>query len=98
MTDAYGHMYGKGDLLELGKKVEQAAKESGVTGHAAALRWIMYHSQLQPGDGLVIGASSVQQLNDNIDALEAGPLPSPVIQAFDELWDKTKDSTQAYYL
>lgn len=98
MGNGYKNMYGKDDLMELGSKVEQAAKDSGLSGHAAALRWIIHHSQLQTGGGLVVGASSIKQLNGNLDALEAGPLPESVLQAFDNLWDETKDSTQPYYL
>ena len=97
MSNAYNGMYGKDDLMALGKKVEEAAKEAGISGHAAALRWIIHHSQLQPGDGVIMAASSIQQLNDNLDALESGPLPSSVIEAFDDLWDKTKDSSLPYY-
>jgi aflatoxin B1 aldehyde reductase len=32
----------------------------------AAQRWLQHHSALQPGDAVVLGAASPQQMEDNI--------------------------------
>ncbi|CAF0965778.1 unnamed protein product [Didymodactylos carnosus] len=51
-----------------------------------ALRWLMHHSTLRPfdGDGIIIGANSVEQLGSNLNDLQKGPLPDEVVRALDE--------------
>ncbi|KAL9003239.1 MAG: hypothetical protein Q9188_003879 [Gyalolechia gomerana] len=53
-----------------------AAKDRGLDGHEVALRWTVYHSLLRAkyGDAVILGASSVEQLEENLAAVEAGPL------------------------
>lgn len=66
--------------------VDQAvgvAAKYGISGHAAALRWTAYHSQLDhdKGDAIIIGSSSPAQLSSNLDTIDEGPLPQEVVEA-----------------
>lgn len=90
-------VYGKDDLKEPAAMVAVKSQAEGMTGHAAALRWIIHHSQLQEGDGVVLGASNLAQLTNNIDAVEAGPLPQSLVEVFDELWGTVKGSMEPYH-
>jgi aflatoxin B1 aldehyde reductase len=47
-------------------------------------------------DGLIIGVSSLLQLDGNLADSEKGPLPDEVVKALDEAWHITKANT-AYY-
>ncbi|EGN92453.1 hypothetical protein SERLA73DRAFT_191099 [Serpula lacrymans var. lacrymans S7.3] len=49
-----------------------------------ALRWCQHHSALLPTDGIILGASSAKQLEQNCADSEKGPLPEEVVQALDE--------------
>ncbi|PIL23923.1 hypothetical protein GSI_13674 [Ganoderma sinense ZZ0214-1] len=49
-----------------------------------ALRWVQHHSVLTPQDGVILGASSVAQLEQNLEDSEKGPLPKEVVKALDE--------------
>ncbi|TRM58039.1 NADP-dependent oxidoreductase domain-containing protein [Schizophyllum amplum] len=49
-----------------------------------ALRWMQHHSKLTPEDGVILGASSAAQLEENCKASEKGPLPEEVVAALDE--------------
>ncbi|KAI9831863.1 MAG: hypothetical protein M1826_002895 [Phylliscum demangeonii] len=86
-------------LWSAAERVKAAAHEVGLTGHAAALRWVIHHSRLRPelGDGVVLGASSCQQLRENIDIAEAGPLPDHLVQVIDGLWPLVKDDAPSYH-
>ncbi|XP_020754894.2 aflatoxin B1 aldehyde reductase member 3-like [Odocoileus virginianus] len=55
---------------------------------SAALRWLYHHSQLQGlrGDAVILGMSSLEQLEENLAAVKAGCLGSAVVQAFDQAW------------
>ena len=45
------------------------------------------HSALADGDAIVLGASSVSQLSENLaGCAQTDPLPEAVVAAFDEAW------------
>jgi len=71
--------------------IDQAAKY-GISGHAAALRWTVWHSDLraEEGDGCIVGASSLQQLEENLDIMEQGPLPDGLVDVMDGVWDDVR--------
>ena len=75
------------------------AKEHGITGHAASLRWAVYHSALSPehGDAVIIGVSKVSQLKENLEICEAGPLPDEVVQTIDGVWSAVKENAPWAY-
>ena len=50
----------------------------------AALRWMQHHSLLKPTDGVLVGASNIDQLKQNLADNEKGPLPEEVVKALDE--------------
>jgi aflatoxin B1 aldehyde reductase len=66
-----------------------------------ALRWCVHHSKLNAADGgkdgVIIGASSIGQLENNITDLEKGPLPEDVVQALDEAWLIVKSTTADFW-
>lgn len=49
-----------------------------------ALRWIQHHSALLPTDGVIIGASSKSQLEQNGEDCLKGPLDQDIVNALDE--------------
>jgi aflatoxin B1 aldehyde reductase len=72
------------------RKFYGACAENGVTSADASLRWIMYHSELREGDGIILGATRVEQLVGNIEACKKGPLSNEVLHAAEELWADAK--------
>ncbi|OAA61754.1 NADP-dependent oxidoreductase domain protein [Niveomyces insectorum RCEF 264] len=74
----YTRLYRRPQVEEAANRVRALAKKHGINGHEAALRWTVYHGVLsaEHGDAVIIGASSIDQLNANLDAIEAGPLPT----------------------
>lgn len=59
----------------------------------------MHHSQLDPerGDSVIIGASSLQQLEQNLGLLEKDPLPQDIVGALDSAWAVTKGVVNNYW-
>lgn len=76
------------------------AAKHGINGHAAALRWTTYHSVLdrEKGDAVIIGASKLSQLADNMDIIAQGPLPQEVVEVFDGVYGQLGDEAIAYWL
>ncbi|KAH8907620.1 keto reductase [Coniochaeta sp. PMI_546] len=79
--------------------VRPVAAKLGISTAEAALRWVRHHSQLQSehGDAIIIGASSADQLENNLTSLEKGPLPEEMVRAFDEGWAIVKAVTKPYF-
>ncbi|OAP57828.1 hypothetical protein AYL99_08566 [Fonsecaea erecta] len=72
----------------------------GINGHAAALRWTVYHSTLKDefGDSIIIAASSVAQLDSNLDMIEQGPLPAEVAAAMEAIYKEVEGTEFPYHL
>jgi aflatoxin B1 aldehyde reductase len=49
------------------------------------------------GDGIVIGASSLEQLENNLKVIEEGPLPNEVAAAIDQVYEEVGDEIK-YHL
>ena len=49
------------------------------------------------GDAIIIGASKLSHLVQNMNAVKAGPLPEDVLEAFDEAWKVTKADSPEYF-
>ena len=82
--------------VEALRQLEPVAKEHSLTLLEIALRWTVHHSVLDIAgshDGVVIGVSSIDQLKTNLDALEKGPLPAPVVSVLDQVWTKVTRTT-----
>lgn len=68
-----------------------------------ALRWVVHHSALNVfaskggNDGIIIGVSSLKQLEGNITDLEKGPLPDEVLKVLDQAWDNIKYQGPSYW-
>ncbi|KAJ7464710.1 NADP-dependent oxidoreductase domain-containing protein, partial [Mycena galericulata] len=64
----------------------------GITESEAALRWLAHHSALKNefGDAVIVGASSATHLEENLEALDKGPLPADVVAALNEGWMETR--------
>ena len=74
-------------------------QKAGLTLLETAFRWLKHHSALNidrskgGNDGIIIGVSSQQQLEQNLADLEKGPLPEEVLKALDEAWLIAKPTT-----
>ncbi|XP_043301656.1 aflatoxin B1 aldehyde reductase member 3-like isoform X1 [Cervus canadensis] len=91
-AEVYRNRYWKEQHFEgiaLVEKALQAAYGSSAPSMtSAALRWMYHHSQLQGlhGDAVILGMSSLEQLEENLAAVKAGSLEPAVVQAFDQAW------------
>jgi aflatoxin B1 aldehyde reductase len=81
--------------------IRKACEADGISMVEATFRWLLCHSALGEHDGVLLGASSVEQLDQNLDACTAartmGPLSDDVLQAFDEGWKLTEDGAYPYW-
>ncbi|KAI8814989.1 NADP-dependent oxidoreductase domain-containing protein [Cladochytrium replicatum] len=68
--------------------------ESGIPKAELAIRWILHHSALsaEHGDGVIIGANSIEQLRRTLEGSKKGPLPESVAKKIEAVWEEIKES------
>lgn len=95
----YQGRYWKKSYFDAVDVIKTAAEKNGITSIEATYRWLAYHSMLnaERGDAILIGASKLNHLKQNMDAVKAGPLPEEVAAAFDEAWQITKGDSPEYF-
>jgi len=71
--------------LGLLEELTNTCDKAGVTVREAALRWLMHHSSLGEADGIILGASSEAQMEQNLAACEGPALPESVVKCFTEV-------------
>lgn len=82
----YRKMYDKAVMHAAIEKLQHACKQHGVSLIEAALRWMLYHSALQANDGFILGASRIEQFQENMESLSKGPLVKELVELFEEAW------------
>ncbi|KAF8579731.1 Aldo/keto reductase [Ramaria rubella] len=80
----------EGDQFKALNLLEETCGKHNITVQELALRWLQHHSILLPTDGIVIGASSVEQLRSNVQSSEKGPLPEELVNAAEKAWQIVK--------
>ncbi|KAI1878587.1 hypothetical protein JX265_002764 [Neoarthrinium moseri] len=98
----YRDRYFKDSVIDALAAIEPVAKENGIPLIEVGLRWCVHHSKLRMrnkggDDGIILGISSYDQLVQNIEACEKGPLPDAVVQALDQGWEKTRGDAATYW-
>lgn len=95
----YKNRYWKESYFEALKELKKACDNENISVVEAVLRWMSNHSALDGkyGDGILIGASKLSQLEQNLSYLNGKPLSDRLLQVFEELWLKTKHDSEEYF-
>lgn len=88
----FNELYNKPALLDILATWSEIARDAGTSPYHLATRWVSYHSVLKPeyGDALIIGVHNLEQLNENVDGLNQGPLPPSIAAQVDAVWDRAR--------
>lgn len=81
-------VYDKPDMHASMIDLLDAIEPLQITGQEACLRWLYYHSALVEGDGVILGASKVAQIVQNMNDIDKGPLPVEIVQKIETLWER----------
>ncbi|OTA63294.1 Aldo/keto reductase [Hypoxylon sp. EC38] len=92
--------YFKDGIIKGARLIREAAETRGLNPLEVAIRWLVHHSKLQVTkrqDGIVIGFSNLQQLRDNLDYLEKGPLDEELLEVLERAWRESKGDMETYW-
>lgn len=95
----YQNRYWKRSCFDAVALLKDAADKHGITVIEATYRWLRHHSMLdgERGDAIIIGASKLDHLRQNMAAMKAGPLPEDILAAFDEAWRIARPDSPEYF-
>lgn len=69
------------------------AKSAGRSPVSLALNWLLHHT---PTDCVILGASRMEQLEENLAVFEEGPLPPDAVASCDAVWKRIRGVTPIY--
>ena len=89
----YQNRYWHRQNFEAVAHLKQAADRDGRSLISVALGWLLHHT---PIDCIILGASSVAQLQANLNAAEDGPCSEPLLAACAEVWEMVRPISPRY--
>jgi aryl-alcohol dehydrogenase-like predicted oxidoreductase len=69
------------------------ARTAGRSPVSLALNWLLHHTAT---DCVILGASKIEQLEENLKAMEDGPLSADTVSACDQVWSKIRGVSPQY--
>ena len=95
----YQKRYWKKSYFDAVETVRQACGREGMTTVEAAYRWLAHHSMLKAGrgDGIIIGASKLNHLLQNMETMKQGELPAGILDAFEKAWQICRPDSPEYF-
>jgi len=100
MGKRYRERYFRNANFDALRIIQPVVEKHGLTLIETAFRWIVHHSKLNikdGNDGIIMGVSSLQQLQSNLKDIEKGPLPDEVVEVLDEAWLIAKPTSPPYW-
>jgi aflatoxin B1 aldehyde reductase len=99
LRQSYRNRYWKKAIFEAVGILTKICREEGLEPAEAAYRWLAFHSCLDmgKGDGIIIGASNMEQFEQNLSAVEKGKLPESVVNIINDVWETAKPESPEYF-
>ncbi len=96
---SYRDRYWKKSFFDAVNLLSQSCRDAGIEPVEAAFRWLVHHSLLDAskGDGIIMGASSMAQFEQNMDVVKQDVLPDSVLSAFDVAWQEARADSPEYF-
>lgn len=96
---SYRDRYWKQSYFDAVDEIRKACESEGIPMVEAGYRWLCYHSMMDAtkGDGILLGASRIEQMSQNMAAVQKGELPQSILDAMDAAWEIAKPDSPAYF-
>lgn len=96
---SYRNRYWKQSYFDAVDEIRKACEAENIPMAEAGYRWLCNHSCLDAGkgDGILLGASKISQMEQNLEAAKKGELPQSILDAMDGAWELSKPDSPAYF-
>jgi 1-deoxyxylulose-5-phosphate synthase len=89
----YLNRYWHEDYFAAVEELKGIAREAGKTLVELSLQWLLTQPQV---DSVILGASRLEQLEENLKACEGGPLDPATLERCDTVWKRMRGVTPKY--
>jgi aryl-alcohol dehydrogenase-like predicted oxidoreductase len=89
----YQERYWQADDFAAVEELKAVAQEAGKTLVELAFQWLLSQHLV---DSVILGASRLEQLEENLKACEGGPLDTVVLESCDAVWERLRGVTPKY--
>ncbi|ASJ71029.1 aldo/keto reductase family protein [Granulosicoccus antarcticus] len=108
-ANGYQNRYWKPAYFDVINRMTELSRAEGIEPAVAAIRWLRHHSELATLDralaqqsaglqhGIILGASSMQHFEQNMQATTEGSLPADLVEAFEEGWEQVRPACIKYF-
>ena len=95
----YLDRYWKQEYFDTLQELRGACIEHGLQPVEVAMSWLIHHSRMDAalGDGIILGVSSLDHLEQNMSACLATPLPEDILNILDRGWAIIKPDCFRYF-
>ena len=96
---SYRERYWKRSYFNAVDEIRKACEAEQIPMVEAAYRWLAYNSCLDAskGDGILLGASKISQMEQNMEAAKKGKLPQSILDAMDVAWELAQPDSPTYF-
>ena len=81
----YPKTYDRPEVNAALRKLHAVCQKHELPLSEVCLRWLMHHSALGAGDGVIVGAKRIEQLKGNVSDCRKGPLNDELVQAVEQM-------------
>ena len=89
----YQERYWHPDNFAAVERLKGMAQDLNRSLVSIALNWLLHHTAT---DCVILGASRIEQLDENLAACKEGPLPAEVLKVCDEIWESLRAPVPSY--
>ena len=99
LNDQYATRYWKADYFSVLESFTSACAKHDIAPADAALRWLIHDSELSAsdGDGIILGASKLDHLQQNLGVTAGGKLPDDVAAVLNQGWEQVRPNCFKYF-
>lgn len=96
---SYRDRYWKQSYFDAIDEIKKACEAENIPMVEASYRWLVNHSMMKSelGDGILLGASRIDQMEQNMVAATKGELPQSILDAMDAALEIAKPDSPAYF-
>ena len=95
----YQDRYWKPDYFNVLQQLATKSAEFGLKPVEVAMSWLVQHSMLDAtrGDAIILGASRIEQLDENLQAMSAASIDQSILDVLDTGWEIIKPNCFKYF-
>jgi aflatoxin B1 aldehyde reductase len=93
----YAGLYCKETLFSALETFQNRCKKLNIKPSEACFSWLLNHSLLKEGDAIILGASNMEQLMENLRDSKGVPLNADIIQELEDLWKTVESEAPKYH-